>query len=28
MGRDLFRVFRAQAATAEEGGGVCFPEAG
>jgi phosphogluconate dehydratase len=27
MGRDLFRVFRAQAATAEEGGGVCFPGA-
>ena len=23
MGRDLFRIFRAQAATAEEGGGVC-----
>jgi phosphogluconate dehydratase len=28
MGRDLFRVFRAQAATAEEGGGVCLPAAG
>jgi phosphogluconate dehydratase len=25
MGRDLFRVFRANAATAEEGGGVCLP---
>jgi len=25
MGRDLFRVFRANAAPAEEGGGVCVP---
>jgi len=25
MGRDLFRVFRANAAAAEEGGGVCVP---
>jgi phosphogluconate dehydratase len=28
MGRDLFRVFRASAAPAEEGGGVCVPAAG
>jgi phosphogluconate dehydratase len=28
MGRDLFRVFRANAATAEEGGGLCVPSAG
>jgi len=28
MGRDLFRVFRANAAAAEEGGGVCVPSAG
>jgi phosphogluconate dehydratase len=28
MGRNLFRLFRAQAATAEEGGGVCFPDVG
>jgi phosphogluconate dehydratase len=28
MGRDLFRIFRANAATAEEGGGVCVPSAG
>jgi len=27
MGRDLFRVFRAGAASAEEGGGVCVPSA-
>jgi phosphogluconate dehydratase len=27
MGRDLFRVFRANAATAEEGGGLCVPSA-
>jgi phosphogluconate dehydratase len=27
MGRDLFRVFRANAAAAEEGGGVCVPGA-
>jgi phosphogluconate dehydratase len=25
MGRDLFRMFRANAAAAEEGGGVCIP---
>jgi len=25
MGRDLFRMFRANAAAAEEGGGVCVP---
>jgi phosphogluconate dehydratase len=25
MGRDLFRIFRANAAAAEEGGGVCMP---
>jgi phosphogluconate dehydratase len=28
MGRDLFRMFRAHAATAEEGGGVCLPGVG
>jgi phosphogluconate dehydratase len=28
MGRDLFRMFRANAAAAEEGGGVCVPGAG
>jgi phosphogluconate dehydratase len=28
MGRDLFRMFRAHAATAEEGGGVCLPAVG
>jgi phosphogluconate dehydratase len=28
MGRDLFRMFRANAAAAEEGGGVCVPSAG
>ena len=28
MGRDLFRVFRANAAAAEEGGGLCVPSAG
>jgi phosphogluconate dehydratase len=28
MGRDLFRVFRTNAATAEEGGGLCVPSAG
>jgi phosphogluconate dehydratase len=28
MGRDLFRMFRAHAAAAEEGGGVCFPGVG
>jgi phosphogluconate dehydratase len=28
MGRELFRVFRANAAAAEEGGGVCVPSAG
>ena len=27
MGRDLFRMFRTNAATAEEGGGVCYPAA-
>jgi len=27
MGRDLFRMFRANAAAAEEGGGVCVPSA-
>jgi hypothetical protein len=27
MGRDLFRMFRANAAAAEEGGGVCVPGA-
>jgi phosphogluconate dehydratase len=27
MGRDLFRMFRANAAAAEEGGGVCVPAA-
>jgi phosphogluconate dehydratase len=27
MGRDLFRMFRANAAAAEEGGGVCIPAA-
>jgi phosphogluconate dehydratase len=27
MGRDLFRIFRANAAAAEEGGGVCVPGA-
>jgi phosphogluconate dehydratase len=28
MGRDLFRMFRANAAPAEQGGGVCVPPAG
>ena len=28
MGRDLFRIFRANAAAAEEGGGVCVPGVG
>jgi phosphogluconate dehydratase len=28
MGRDLFRVFRANAAPAEQGGGVCVPSSG
>jgi phosphogluconate dehydratase len=28
MGRDLFRIFRGNAATAEEGGGMCVPAAG
>jgi hypothetical protein len=27
MGRDLFRMFRSNAAAAEEGGGVCVPGA-